>query len=212
MSNEPQNRAEEDGDWQRVVAGLRTGEPRAVQEFLDRYGRLMHVLADQHLSTKLRQRLGPEDVVQSVCRTFFRRARAGEFQIADADALWRLLCAITVTKVRQQARFHSRAKRGIGREVAMDAPAGGDSSVGISRFGADDGPSPDEAAEFSDQFRLLVESLDEEERQLVAMKLDELTNDQIAEKLGCSERTVRRILKNVQARLEEVLEAQARGE
>ena len=54
----------------------------------------------------------------------------------------------------------------------------------------------------------VIESLGEEEKQLVALKLDDMTNDQIAEKLGCSERTVRRLLKQVQARLKKVFEVE----
>jgi DNA-directed RNA polymerase specialized sigma24 family protein len=36
----------------------------------------------------------------------------------------------------------------------------------------------------------------------VDLKLQELTNEQVAEQFGCSERTVRRILKRVQERIE----------
>jgi len=56
---------------------------------------------------------GPEDLVQSACRTFLRRAQIGQFRLADSEELWRLLCAITLTKVREQTRFHMRQKRGL---------------------------------------------------------------------------------------------------
>ena len=45
-------------------------------------------------------------------------------------------------------------------------------------------------------------SLDEEERRFVDLKLQQCTNLEVAARLGCSERTVRRILKRVQSRLE----------
>ncbi len=78
----------------------------------------------------------------------------------------------------------------------------------MSQLGHSPGPTPADAAAFADQFRLLIESLGEEEKQLVALKLDDMTNDQIADKLGCSERTVRRLLKQVQARLKRVFEVE----
>src|SRR5262249_34389478 len=140
-----------------------------------------------------------EDVAQSACRTFLRRARGGEFQLADSEGLWRLLCAITLSKIREQTRFHLRQKRGIDREV-QPAPAAGDSSS-IDFQPAAPGPTPAEAAEFADQFQRVLAGLDDEERQLVDLKLQECTNDEIAERLGCSERTVRRLLKRVQAHL-----------
>src|SRR5439155_16100737 len=123
----------------------------------------------------------------------------GEFQLADSEALWRLLCAITLTKVREQVRFHQRRKRGLDQEVQPEA----ESRPGAAHFEpVDPGPSPAEAAEFADQFQQLMASLDDEERQLVDLKLQQYTNEEAAERLGCSERTVRRLLKRMQDRLE----------
>ena len=191
---------EDEERWQWLIQGLRAGEPQVVQEFCERYGALLHQLAEKHLPEGLRQRVGPEDVVQSACRTFLRRARAGEFQLADSEGLWRLLCAITLTKVREQARFHRRHKRGLDREV----PLASISPEGVEgRFDpVDPRPSPAEAAEFADQFRQLMASFEDEERRLVDLKLQQCTNLEAAARMGCSERTVRRILKRVQTRLE----------
>jgi RNA polymerase sigma factor (sigma-70 family) len=188
--------------WQTLIQGLRDGDPQQVQEFCARYGELLHRLAEKHLGEGLRRRVGPEDVVQSACRTFLRRARGGEFHLADSAALWRLLCAITLTKIREQARFHLRRKRGLDQEVQ---PVSGDASrVGFDPV--DPNPSPAEAAEFADQFQQLLAGMDDEERQVVDLKLQEHTNDEVAQRLGCSERTVRRILKRVQARLTRAFE------
>lgn len=190
--------------WPSLIQGLRDGNRQIAQEFCQHYGSLLEQLAEKHLSGPLRRRVGPEDIVQSACRTFLRRAQAGEFQLADSEALWRLLCAITLTKVREQARFHQRRKRGLDQEVPLDA--------GSAQSGAEcwepvaPGFSPAEAAAFADQLQQLMASLDDEERQLVDLKLQEYTNEEVAERLGCSERTVRRLLKRVQSRLESAFE------
>ena len=60
---------------------------------------------------------------------------------------------------------------------------------------------PDQAAEFTDQFEQILSLLDEEERQILDLKLQDYTHEEIAEKLGTSERTVRRIMKRIQSRL-----------
>ena len=52
----------------------------------------------------------------------------------------------------------------------------------------------------------MLAGLDDEERQVVDQKLQELTNDEVAQRLGSSERTVRRILKRVQSRLTRALD------
>src|SRR5213596_1087807 len=134
--------AEDQDRWQQLIQGLRTGERQATQDFWDQYGGLLQQVAEKHLAGGLRRRVGPEDVVQSACRTFLRRAKGGEFQLDDSNGLWRVLCAITLTKVREQARFHLRQKRGLDQEQALRAgPV--DSSVSFDP--ADPKPTPAEA-------------------------------------------------------------------
>src|SRR5438132_48415 len=133
-----------DDHWPSLIRGLREGNRQIVQQFCDQYGALLHPLADKHLAGPLRRRVGPEDVVQSACRTFLRRAQAGEFQLADSEALWRLLCAITLAKVRELARFHGRQKRGFDQEVFLEARSAGGSEQPFDLV--DPQPSPAEAA------------------------------------------------------------------
>jgi RNA polymerase sigma factor (sigma-70 family) len=160
---------------------------------------MLERLADRNLAQGLRRRFGPEDVVQSACRTFFRRAQAGEFEISDEDALWRLLCAITLTKLRQQVRFHGQQKRNVRDEKHLDS-INAQGRPRTPQFAASGG-APEDAVEFADQMQALVGSLDEKEREVLELKLQELDNVQIAERLGCAERTVRRRLRRVEAAL-----------
>jgi RNA polymerase sigma factor (sigma-70 family) len=190
---------DDEAHWQLLIEGLRSGDSQAVRRFCDEYGAQLHRVAEKHLPGAIRRRVGAEDVVQSVCRTFFRRAGGGEFQLADSESLWRLLCAITLTKVREQTRFHLRQKRGIDQEVPAAPFSGQDSAPGY--VPVDRRPNPAAAAEFADQFQQVIATLDDEERQVVDLKLQECTNEEVAERMQCSERTVRRILKRAQARL-----------
>lgn len=186
---------EDEKRWQRLIHGLYAGDQHIMHEFCRQYADSLHRVAEKHLPRALQRRVGPEDVVQSVCRTFLRRAQGGEFRLEDSEGLWRLLCAITLTKVREQTRFHHRQKRGLAQEVQA---AASDSVPGFVPVAP--GPSPAEAVAFAEQLEQVLASLDDEERGVVQMKLDEQTNEQVAEHLNCSERTVRRILKRVQAR------------
>lgn len=191
--------ASADDPWEVLIAGLRAGDQDAARRFCDEFGPALLRIAAHNLPEALRRRVGPEDVVQSACRTFFRRAQGGEFRLTDSETLWQLLCAITLTKVREQARFHLRQKRNLGQEVQALPADSMHSGSGFQPVQA--GPSPDEAVAFADQFEQLLSSLGPEERQLVDLKLQELTNEEVAQQMGCSERTVRRILKRVQSRL-----------
>jgi RNA polymerase sigma-70 factor (ECF subfamily) len=191
-------------DWRQWVAGLASGDARTLEDFWVRYGPRLQGLAAEYMTTRLYRREGPEDVVQSVCRTFFRRVQIGQFELADSGRLWGLLCVITIAKVRQKARYHRRQKRDLNREHRIDGAADESWSPGPALTSPQ--PTPAEAAEFADQLGQLLDGMDEEERRVVELKLEQCTNQETADKLGCSERTVRRILKRVQARLKRLLE------
>ena len=186
-------------EWEALIAGLRAGDADAARRFCDRFGPALMRIANRRLPDAIRRRVGAEDVVQSACRTFLRRAHGGEFSLSDSEALWQLLCAITLTKVREHTRFHMRRKRSVTQEV-VDLPEQLDDGEGESNL-VSDAPDPADAAAFADQFAAILASLDGEERQLVDLKLQEYSNDQIAAQLRCSARTVTRLLKRIQTRL-----------
>lgn len=187
----------EGSDWDALVAGLKAGEAGAVRTFWNEYGTLLHEVAERRLAAALRRRVGAEDVVQSVCRTFLRRVQGGELVLEDAERLWHLLCAIAVAKTREQARFHGRDKRNVHAQVGLEPADGGEELVAAI-------PSPESAA-IAAQIEEAIEQLDDEERQIVLLKIADLTNDEIAEKLGCSERTVRRLIQKVREELADLL-------
>ncbi len=197
--------ADADQTWQRWAQRLADGNEEVVGEFWSQYGDRLQGLAARFLSSKLYRREGPEDIVQSVCRTFLRRAKVGQFELADRDGLWRLLCAITVAKVREKARYHGRQKRSFEQEQHLDGSRVGGVPVKAVE------PTPDEAVEFADELRQLLDGMDEEERQIVMLRMEEYTYPEIADKIGRSKRTVRRILKRVQTRLQDMLEVQHDG-
>jgi RNA polymerase sigma factor (sigma-70 family) len=189
----------EEREWQSWVQHLVEGDERVAQEFWEQYGHRLGGLAAQLLNARYFRREEPEDVVQSVCRTFVRRAQQGQFELATRDSLWRLLCAITVAKTRQKVRFHEREKRASGRECPLPSgPDGGERLAG-------DEQTPSELVAFADQLQGLLSELDEEQRRVVELRLQDFTYPEIAEATGISKRTVRRIVKDVQVQWQGLL-------
>lgn len=186
---------EEDRRWESWVRDLAAGDEEVARSFWKHYGSRLQGLAAQFLTSGLYRRVEPEDIVQSVCRSFFIRARDGQFQLDDRDGLWRLLCAITLAKVRQKARFHGRLKRNVHHERSLDDTRLGNPAMAAAQ------PTPEEAAEFSEQLEHVLGLLHEEQRQIVMLRLEQCTAEEIASRLGCSERTVRRSLRRIQHRL-----------
>jgi RNA polymerase sigma factor (sigma-70 family) len=183
------------------IERLIEGDDLVVREFWQAYAPRLHGLAAAHLSQRVARREAPEDVVQSAMRTFWRRARDGQFELADSDGLWRLLSAIVLNKTRAKARFHGRQRRDFRHEegsVGVAAPDG--------PLSAASEPDPAEVAQFADELERLLRDMDDEERRLIDLKLQGCANPEIARELRCSERTVRRLLHGVQARWRRILE------
>ena len=178
-------------DWDDLLAGVRQGEPEACRRFWEAVSPLLERVAARHISPAMQRRIGPESIMLSACRTFFEHARQDEYDLPDSAALWRLLCAITVNKVRMKVRYHSTRKRDLGAEAHGDALPEPVANA----------PSAQEELEFSEHFAHLVGQFDEEEQQVIDFKLQGLDNGQVAERMKCSERTVRRLLNRLEERL-----------
>lgn len=186
--------------WDRLIQGLRDGDQATCSDFWNQFGPTLEVIAKKQLSDRLQRRVGPDDVVQSACRTFFRRMSVGQFEVEDADALWRLMCALTLTKARRAARDHSRQKRGFQNEVYLDSAGAANDHESPSMDLPGSGESPLSAVAFADELDLLLKNLSPQECQVLDLKLQNHTNDEIAEQLKCSERTVRRLSTQIRTR------------
>src|SRR5258708_2900179 len=86
---------------------LQQRDAAAAEAVFARYAQRLVRVAEQHLNKILAARIDGEDVVQSVFRTFFRRAEAGQFRIDTSAQLWQLLVRITILKSRAKARYHT---------------------------------------------------------------------------------------------------------
>lgn len=206
-TGEPNDPASSD-DWERLIEGLKSGDEAVLREFHAEFGPMLHGIADSRLAPGMRRRFDADDVVQSAFRTFFRRAQIGYFKFEDNQRLWNLMCAITLTKLREKARFHTRQSRSVKREQSVEGA--GKSAHARSELESRQ-PTPAESVDFADAFEALLGSLDEMEQKLVDLKLQDLTNDEVAETLGVSERTVRRMLNRLQEKIEDALKGDDAG-
>jgi len=173
---------------------FRTGDEAAAKELFDRYVDKVMKLARRHLSRPIAGRVDPEDIAQSVFRTFFHRARNGQFQIDEADDLCKLLARITVHKTFRQIAFHKRAKRDTGVE------SGEPQEMILNRL--TNGPSPQEAAAFVDQLELFFSKIQPVEKQILELRMEGYNNLEIAAKLNISDRKIRRLMERIRGQAE----------
>lgn len=201
----------QDEDWEKLIDGLRNGDGEIITRFYNQHGSTLRAIADRQIATEMKRRVAASDVVQSAFRSFFRRAEEGRFQFEDSEKLWSLMCAITLTKVREQIRYHRREKRDLYRETTPGDPSKDDGAGGFDLLSAE-GLPPEVAVGFADQFEKLMESLDDEERQVLSLKIDDCTNEEIADSIGTSERTVRRIVKRLKNTLQQMFGPESEDE
>ena len=179
-----------------------SGDDRAAAELFDRYVDRLVNLARKRLSPQLARRTDPEDIVQSAFRSFFRHVRAGHYTVQDGGDLWRLLAAITVGKLLHTVRRHTADKRSVYAEQSH-----GRDSVhqAFSPESIAHDPTPDEAAVLVEEIEMAMRQLSVLQRQVLQMRLQGYAVDQTALQVGCSERTVHRVMKLVKNRLEQRL-------
>jgi RNA polymerase sigma-70 factor (ECF subfamily) len=176
----------------------RAGDEGAAKALFDIYVERLVALARRRLSQRLASRIDPEDVVQSVFRTFFGRARAGQFRIEDQDDLCKLLMRITVHKTLKQVAFHKAAKRDPNQETVQ-----GSSSQEMLLELLDRDPTPDTAVEFLDQLEHLLARMRPLDRQILEMRLQGFSNEEIAKKLDIYDRKIRRVIERIRVLAEQ---------
>jgi DNA-directed RNA polymerase specialized sigma24 family protein len=168
---------------------LKAGEAAAAQPLWERYFERLVGLARAKLLGTARRVADEEDVALSAFDSFCRGARIGRFpQLLDRDNLWRLLVVITARKASCLRRDQHRLKRG--------GPAGAiDEEAEVERLLSED-PTPEFAAQTAEECQRLLGALGKSDlRQVVLWKLEGFTNEEIAQRLGCAERSVERKLR-----------------
>ena len=184
----------------RLMERLQSGEDEAAREVFVRFAARLAGLARRHLDARLAVKVDPEDVVQSVYKSFFLRQREGELDIGTWDGLWGLLAVITLRKCAARAAHFRAAKRDVAREMAGSSD---DSSPAMADLALDREPSPDEAAVLAETVEALFRAIDDgDERAILELSLQGHTAAEISEKLGRAERSVRRLREHIRKRLE----------
>jgi RNA polymerase sigma-70 factor (ECF subfamily) len=197
-----------DSSFDGLMDRLRARDGEAARQVFNRFAGRLIGLAQTRLDRLVRAKVGPEDVVQSVFRSFFRCHADGQFDVRGWDGLWALLVVITARKCgRQLRRF-----RGPGRDVRREVPAAAppdDSATGWEALARD--PSPEEAAVLADTLAQLMRGLRERERQVLELRLQGHTVPEISARVGRTEYTVEGILKRLRQRLRSLSDEDGRG-
>lgn len=185
-----------DGRPTEWLDNLRSGDSGAARQIFEHFSKRLCRLAERHMSSRLRQRVDGDDVIQSVFRTFFVRESQGQFQVDHTDELWRLLVTITLRKARGVWRKNNAGQRSLGREVELDESAGL-SIAAISRE-----PTVVEALVLADEIEALLRGLSDDHAKALELRMGGHSPTEAAELMGLSRQSFYRLLDPLKERLE----------
>ena len=188
--DQPQNDLPSDTS---LLALLQHGEQDAATALYKRYADRLLSLASKRSSERLAVRVDAEDIVQSVFRTFFRRASVGHYQLPEGEELWKLFLVIALNKIRKKADFHSAAKRAIGKtqSIGKQQLADIDTSSEVLRLTVEE----------------LIGAMPPEHRGVISDRIQGYEVTEMAERHSLSKRTIERILQGFRQQLKVTLEA-----
>ena len=174
-----------------------SGDQAAAEELYRRYAQRLWRFAESEICQRLRRRIEPDDILQSVFRTFFRRTSAGEFAVNHSGAMWQLLVRITLSKVLGQIQRHRAAKR----DLQVELPSYGESAFPL----VDRRPSAAEAVALVDEIEHLSSKLKPPGQEILGLHLEGHNKSEIARQAGCSRRFVTLTLERVKTLLDQRL-------
>lgn len=172
------------------VDRVNRGTDSVAAELDQRYRQRLCRLVERELDRSLRRREDPEDLVQTVFRTYFRRAALGEFHITQTSDLWALLAKITRRKILKRAEYHRAEKRlpdaEDGQEVAW--LSGGE-------------PGPVDLAVAAELVEKTLQGLEPAFTEVFQLRIAGCTEEDIAQRLNCTRAAVRFKLERIRQRL-----------
>jgi RNA polymerase sigma-70 factor (ECF subfamily) len=169
------------------------GEQDAATRLYVRYAERLRALAAAQASPDLRQRVDPDDIVQSVFRTFFRRAAAGQYDVPAGDELWKLFLVIGLNKIRAVAAYHKAAKRDV-----RQTSAGGNYDKALNATLESDGEALATLRMTIDE---LLAPLGPSHREIIDLRVAGYEVAEIAARTGRAKRSVERILQEFRRKL-----------
>jgi RNA polymerase sigma-70 factor, ECF subfamily len=173
-----------------LIGRWQSGDALAAEELHRRYAQRLCTLAESQIGQRLQRRVDADDIVQSVFRTFFRRAADGQFLIDHSCSLWNLLVRITINKIRLRAQYHHAGKRDLGVEVYADNEQLTPEAIARE-------PGPEEAVILTDEIETLLRGLDPAEIEVFQLTLQGYSTPEISERQGRSRWTIRRTLDRI---------------
>src|SRR5262249_32173119 len=144
------------------------GDQEGAAVIFARFANRLIALARSRLDRLPRPKADPEDVVQSVFRSFFLRQANDPFTLTSWDNVWGMLTVITLRKCGHRLEYYHAARRDVQREVGQP-PSADDSAMSWQAIARE--PTPVEAAMLAETVEQVMRGLKERERPVLTLCL-----------------------------------------
>lgn len=196
----------------KILESIKVGSnPAAEEELWKRYFSRIALLIKQQLPSRARRMKDEEDIALSVLKSFFRGTTEGSFrQLQDQDDIWQILCMLTRRKTIDHLRVVNAKRRGgnLVRGESAFQQVGDNDPGALDDFSSQKQEEPILVALFTEECERLFAALEEDELiQVARMRMDGYSNEEMAQKMNRSVRSIERKLGSIRAiwsQLEEV--------
>jgi RNA polymerase sigma factor (sigma-70 family) len=187
-------------DFAGLIARVKEGNEVATRQLIERFGPEVQMMVRRRLPARLRSQFDTVDFTQDVWSSVIADCRERSDPFEEPGHLLGFLAAVVQNKVTQEFRRRTRTRKyDITREESLYVRKG-DSVVPRDLEGSD--PTPSEEAQAGDRLEQLVAGRSPMEVQIVQLRRDGLTYEEIATRVGLHEKAVRRVIESLRARWE----------
>ncbi len=192
----------DEGSVTNVIKAMRTGDGSGAELLYSRFAYRLKMLVKARLHPRHRQMSDEEDVVLVSLMELFRGLLDGQFtELGNRNDFWRLLVRVAHRNVIDQVHRERRQKRGGGRVNNEASLSGGDRNsahTSLLEQVEEKRPGPDLQLMITERVTALLESLNDYELRRIALeKAAGATNQEVADSLGISLRSVERRLAEI---------------
>jgi RNA polymerase sigma factor (sigma-70 family) len=175
-----------------LLAGLNSGDAAAAEQVFRTYEPYLRILVRRELRAGLRTKFDSSDVLQSVWTHLLEGIEGRGWHFADRAHLQAFLIRLMKNRFIDMCRKHGPA---LAHEQHLADHA-------LAEAVAEEGPRPSEVAQVNELWERILALCPPNHQELIRMRRDGLTADEIAARTGLHPNTVRRILAELAQRVE----------
>jgi len=190
----------DDTDFAALIESVRLGDEAAVTALLGQFEPEVRMMVRVRLPRILRNQLDSMDIVQAIWTSVFTGKPDDVARFTDVGQFRGFLAGVARNKVYEEYRRRTKTKKYcLGREERLYVRKG-ERDVPLDVVASD--PTPSEGVQADDRLDQLTRGRPLEEVRVVNLRRQGLKFHEIAQRLGISERSIRRVINAIQKRME----------